>query len=318
MPKWLLLLVTLAQLGLAPRAAQASDRSCSIAEKKAADRQLWLNAHDKQVSIEKNLPWGAPTASPDVTNEWMLIQRDYVTYYDGNLRIPLFVAERVDEKRLKKLQRTDCFRRDVRIDAPMDSKPSDYDEPIFDQGHLAAFANQTSSKIAGNNSFVMSNMTPQTCQFNRGIWQILEGIIRRWAREKQTIYVISGSILDRDGDGVRDPDDLAARMHSKNKQFRVAIPTSFYKIIAAVADDGSLETLTILMPHSQANPNGNAAVEYLASHVTSISDIEHRTGLDFFPTRPVINERTSLWPITALPNSLCRDPPRQDFDAIWR
>lgn len=318
MVKWLSLLVSFLLLTLAPQAAGASHRNCTTAEKSAADRQLWLNSRDKRQSIEMHLPWGVPTAGPGATDEWLLVQRDYVTYYDGDLRIPLFTAERVDENRLKQLHRTDCFRRDVRINAPMDSKPSDYSEPIFDQGHLAAFANQTSSKVAGNNSFVMSNMVPQTCQFNRGIWQIFEGIIRGWARDKKRIYIISGSILDRDNDGIRDADDVAARMRSRNKRSRVAIPTSFYKILAAAGSDGSVETLTVLMPHNQANPTGNDAVEYLINHITSISDIEHRTGLDFFPASPAINERASLWPITELPNSLCRDPPRQDFEAIWR
>jgi DNA/RNA endonuclease G (NUC1) len=316
--KWLSLLVAVAQWGLAPQAALASHRNCTVAEKKAADRQLWLSPTDKQLSIEQHLPWGAPVPAPGTSKEWLLIQREYVIHYDGELRIPLLTAERVDETRLRPLHRTDCFRRDARIDAPMDSKPSDYSEPIFDQGHLAAFANQTSSRIAGNNSFVMSNMVPQTCQFNRGIWQILEGVTRGWVRERETLYIISGSILDRDGDGTRDPDDAAARMRSRNKLSRVAVPTSFYKIIAAKGGDGSVETLTILMPHNQANPVGNAAIEYLTGHITSISDIERRTGFDFFPAGPVINERSSLWPISALPNSLCRDPPREDFDAIWR
>jgi len=315
--KWLSLLVTLALLALAPQTALASHRNCTAAEKKSADRQLWLNQADKQLSIEKHLPWAAPVTSSGATNEWLLVQRDYIIQYDGDLRIPLLTAERVDEERLKKLHRTDCFRRDPRIDAPMDSKPADYNEPIFDQGHLAAFANQTSSKIAGNNSFVMSNMVPQTCQFNRGIWQILEGVARGWAREKGTVYVISGSIMDRDGDGLRDPDVAAARMRSKNEQTRVAIPTSFYKIIAAAAEGGNVETLTIVMPHNQANPKGEAAIEYMTNHITSIADIEQRTGLDFFPLDPTINERASLWAITELPNSLCSDLPRADFDAIW-
>src|SRR5690606_32883338 len=113
---------------------------------------------------------------PGATNEWMLAQRDYVIRYDGDLRLPLFTAERVYARRLGKVDRTDCFRRDVRITAALASRPADYDEAIFDQGHLAAFANQGTSVIAGNNSFIMSNMVPQTCQFNRGIWQILEGI----------------------------------------------------------------------------------------------------------------------------------------------
>jgi endonuclease G len=252
----------------------------------------------------------------------MLTQRGYVVRYDGDLLVPLFTAERIDAARLNRAHRTDCFRPDPRIAAGLASRPADYDEAIFDQGHLAAFANQDSSVVAGNNSFVMSNMAPQTCQFNRGIWQILEGIVRLWAADRRTIYVISGSIFDRDLDGRRDQDDRAARMRSRNGSARVAIPTAFYKILAVTTPDRGIETLSFLMPHDQANPTGPAAFAYLREHVTTIAEIERRTGLHFFPrtagTPP--REANALWPFEErrAPRSLCRQAPRPDFDALWR
>src|SRR5688500_14197204 len=110
MLKWLLGLVTLALLAVTPQPAYADHRNCTAAEKKAADRQLWLSEGDKQLSIKKHLPWGAPVGVLG-SNEWLLVQRDYVTHYDGDLRIPLLTAERVGESQLKSLHRTDCFRR---------------------------------------------------------------------------------------------------------------------------------------------------------------------------------------------------------------
>lgn len=299
--------------------ALATHRDCTQAERQAADPQLWLNARDQQLSIDTHLPWGAPEISSDSTNERMLTQRDYVIRYDGDLLIPLFAAERVDAARLDKAHRTDCFRRDVRITASQASRPSDYNEAIFDQGHMAAFANQDTSVVAGNNSFIMSNMVPQTCQFNRGIWQILEGITRLWAVDRETVYVISGSILDRNADGRRDADTEAARMKARNGSSRVAVPTAYYKILAYVEADGSLRTLSILMPHNQENPNGLAAFAYLTRHLTTIADIESRTGLDFFPAAPPHVETTALWPFneSEAPNSLCFSQPMSAFDDLW-
>jgi len=90
----------------------------------------------------------------------------------------------------------------------------------------------TGSTNAVLNSFLMSNMTPQYCQFNEGVWEMTENIVRLWAKERGTLYVITGSIFDRNGDRQRDADASAARMRSKNNKTRVAVPTAFYKIIA--------------------------------------------------------------------------------------
>jgi endonuclease G len=149
-------------------------------------------------------------------------------------------------------------------------------------------------------------MAPQNCQFNRGIWQILEGITRLWAQGHGTVYVLSGSVFDRDGDNLRDEDSAAQRMRSTNGNRRVAVPSHFYKIIAAPRGSGRVETLSILMPHDEANPDGPAALRYLQDHVTTIGAIERATGTDLFQTRAIITESARLWPFQGRqPRSLC-------------
>lgn len=291
-----------ASVGFTP----ASAADCTAAERAAADRELWLSSADRRASIARHLPWGLPRPATPTTRERLLVQRDYVIRHDGDLRVPLWTAERVDAARLGDIDREDCFRPDPRLPAAQASTPRDYDEPIYDQGHMAPFANQRSSVIAGHNSFIMSNMAPQTCQLNRGIWQILEGITRLWAAEHGTVYVLSGSVFDRDGNGARDPDRSAQRMRSRSGTERVAIPSHFYKIIALQRGGGRIETLSIVMPHDDANPDGPAALRYLQEHVTTIARIERVAGLDLFRTRAIIDEATSLWPFQGRqPRSLC-------------
>lgn len=238
------LLITIL-LGLAIFASPATAANCTAAERQEADKWLWLNERDRNASLEQHLPWGAPVPVGEVSNERRLIQWDYVIGYDADLKVPLWTAERVIGSELGKVSRSDCFRKDVRLKSADASTPTDYKEPIFDQGHVTPSANLTTSKLAVHNSFIMSNMTPQFCQFNRGVWQILEEIVRRWAEEYGTLYVISGSIFDWDGNGARDPDDAALRMKSNSGKNRVAIPSAFYKIIAVRAADGSVESLSI-------------------------------------------------------------------------
>src|SRR5690349_21216006 len=77
----------------------------------------------------------------------------------------------------------------------------------------------------------MSNMSPQECRFNRGIWLSLESLSRVWAIEYGTIYITSGAIFDRDDDKVRDNDAESRRMTSNAGKKRVAVPSHYYKII---------------------------------------------------------------------------------------
>lgn len=295
-------LLMVAAAGATPAAAA----NCTSVERQLADRNLRLGPADQRASIDEHLPWGAPSATAPTDHESLLVQRDYVIGYDADLRAPLWTAEHVVAARIGKVAREDCFRRDPRLSSADASAPSDYAEPIYDQGHMAPFANQSSSDIAGHNSFIMSNMAPQMCELNRGIWQILEGITRLWADEHGAVYILSGSVFDRDGDGARDADSAAQRMHSNNGQERVAVPSAFYKIITLRRPDGTLATLSILLPHDRSNPNGAAALTYLQGHITTVAAIERVTGLDLFPHEADLGESATLWPFTGRqPSSLC-------------
>jgi len=271
--------------GLSGYSAAAQSRNCTAEESATADKQLRLNKRDQQISIERHLPWGVPTATIPVDNEVLLVQRDYVINYDKDLLVPIWTAHRLDAKGLGTIDRVDCFRTDPRIDAPHASLKSDYAEPIFDQGHLSPNGDMSRALVPVLNSFLMSNMTPQYCQFNRGVWQMLESLVRLWVADKDrgTLYVITGSVFDRDNDGKRDPDASAKRMKSKNGKSRVAVPSHFYKILIHQRGDGAVETISFLLPHDQTDLDGNEAFQYLEQHIRSVEEIQAVAGLQFFP-----------------------------------
>jgi endonuclease G len=302
----------LALAAIACWSAPAAAVNCSQPDKAAADAELIRfsgSAAEANAALSAHLPWGVPVETSPTTNEITLVQADYVIRYDKDLRVPVWTAERIEGKRLnEKIKREDCFRGDPRLDSATSSVPSDYEEPVYDQGHMMPFADQRYSKMSGHNSFVMTNMAPQNCQLNRGIWQILEQISRRWANEHDQLYVIAGSVFDRDGNGMRDPDSAAAHMKSNNKKKRVAIPSAFYKIVAFRKADGSVETVSVLFPHDDSNPTGPAALTYLNAHVTNLATVERLAGLDLFPQATQVHESTSLWPFEGYkPSSLCNN-----------
>lgn len=315
MRQLLLAFAALAAVALAPLwSAPAEAANCTPAQKADGDRAIVAFSADPakvSAAVAAHLPWGAPIPTTPTTHERVLVQADYVIDYDDDLRVPVWTAERIERARLDdNIGRQDCFRADPRLGADLSSTPSDYSEPIYDQGHMTPFADQRYSTMAGINSFIMTNMAPQNCQLNRGIWQILEQISRRWAAQHDQLYVFNGSVFDRDGDGRRDPDAAAAHMHSNNGRERVAVPSAFFKVIAFARPDGSVETLSVLLPHDVSNPTGAAALTYLSQHITNLATLERLTGLDLLPNATSVHESASLWPFDGYrPSSLCHARP---------
>jgi endonuclease G len=259
-----------------PRAAIATD--CTTAQKEAADEELRLSTRDKTASTAQQLPWGALAEPAGADNEGLLVQRDYVIDYDADLRVPVWVAYRLDSQRLRHSPRIDCFRKDPRLSAAAASTTKDYSEPIFDQGHLANNADMTSSANSVINSFILSNMTPQYCQFNEGVWQMLENIVRLWAKVDHTVYVTTGSIFDRDDDGKRDADSAAKRMKSDNGDQRVAIPTAFFALLTTEGGIGQdhVEGLGCTVEQAAVNllPRQRVAVP----EIWLVDTVQHKVG----------------------------------------
>jgi len=282
--------------------ALAASRNCTAPERAAANAQLNMTAAQQNAARASHLPWGAPGPLGLTATERTLFQPGYITRYDRHLLVPIWSAEKVVASTLGG-DRINCFRPDPRIPAAEQSNDRDYDEAIYDQGHLTPSADQASSVLSGANSFLYTNMTPQTCEFNEGVWKILESITRLWANDHPSIYLINGSVFDRDNNGVRDADSAALPMVSQRGTSRVAVPSHFYKIVAFTTPTGIM-ILSILMPNDHTQLSGAAAITYLQGHITTVAAIEHVTGLHFFPNaHPPITEATSLWPIHGAPGS---------------
>jgi endonuclease G len=112
---------------------------------------------------------------------------------------------------------------------------------------------------AMSETFYMSNMSPMTPSFNRGIWSSLEEWVRDAAMANAGLYVATGPILSASCG------TLAGG---------ITVPCTFYKI--AFKDGQNPKMIGFIM----ANTGSSLA---LKSFAVPIDEIERRTGLDFFP-----------------------------------
>ncbi|NNF35609.1 MAG: DNA/RNA non-specific endonuclease [Saprospiraceae bacterium] len=137
----------------------------------------------------------------------------------------------------------------------------DYSNSGYTRGHLAPAGDMAHNLTAMEESFLMSNISPQKRKFNNGIWKELEEQVRDWAFSRENIYIITGPIL-------RDP---GLRGIGQNG---VTAPQRFYKIILDV-NGRNPEAIGFIIPNDVSD-------QPLKDYVVTIDNIEELTGLDFF------------------------------------
>jgi len=259
---------------------------------KAADKALSEATLQQSALVKIHFPFGVPTPPADATNESMLVQFGWITWYDADLKSPLWVAYEFSKADAlnKKVARVDCFRRDFRLTDPDASLCQDYKSSGHDRGHLVPANDSKRWQEMMDNSFLFSNMAPQLGLFNQRIWMRLESRVNKWAVSGDGVNVVTGAIFDADGDGKRDLDANIARIDPKK---RVGLATHFYKILLHRRPNGVIDSIAFLLPHNGLIYSGNKEIPYLNSKIVSIDDIESLTGIDFYPEMPV-EQRTAI------------------------
>lgn len=132
----------------------------------------------------------------------------------------------------------------------------------YDRGHLAPAADMKWSVQAMRESFLMSNMSPQEHAFNEGIWCRAEDQVRRWADEYDSLYVITGPVLEYDLPQVCD-----------GKGNCISVPRWYYKV---VYDPVRHAAIALLIEHRNSK-------RPLTDFAVTIDEVEQATGIDFFP-----------------------------------
>lgn len=168
----------------------------------------------------------------------------------------------------KQFERTDKFLPDPKVSTET-ANNADYSGAGYDRGHLAPAADMGWSKVTVAESFYYSNMSPQEPSFNRGIWKKTEELVRDWAIENNSLYVVTGPVLT---DGLK--------FIGKNE---VSVPKYYYKVILDYAQP-SIKGIGFIMPNTDSK-------ESPVFFAVSIDSIEQFTGIDFFPLLPDDQEK---------------------------
>lgn len=215
------------------------------------------------ISIRFNeLAEGYPLA---YTSDTILVYRGFDLGYNEQFEQAAWVAYVLTREEIESgtIERSDDFRADTSIRTGS-ATPADYRRSGFDRGHLAPAGDMKWDQLAMSESFLMSNMSPQVPAFNRGIWRRLETEVRKWAVEKDSLYVITGPIFSVADSLIGDND--------------VGVPAFYFKVLVDLSPPQH-DMIAFLLPNKGSS-------DELINFAMSVDSLEQISAYDFFADAP--------------------------------
>lgn len=210
---------------------------------------------------------GMPKPFPSFrTTITVLTNTGYLAGYCESRKDPVWVCYRLfTVPSLKAPPRPSGFTVDMRTRARVTQK--DYMSSGYDRGHMAP--NYAIAVCYGSDAqlqtFLMSNILPQTPALNRRLWQRLERIeISDYAQRFGQVWVIDGPVFGPE---------------SKHLNSGVAVQTACFKIILT-EEQGTPRLLAFIIPQDVKGD------ESPSTFLTTVAGIERETGLNFFSELP--------------------------------
>jgi endonuclease G len=220
----------------------------------------------------------------------IIVRRIYTLQNDAGTKVADWVAYAVIKDWIGPTAERH-WRADPLLPADATLEPADYTgayEALHtDRGHQVPLASFTGAD-GWEDTNVLSNITAQSSDLNRGPWLALESAERDVARSGAVVHVLSGPFHD----GV--PMTLP-RADEPNR-----VPTGYWKIVMVAGEVAHLPAEVATFVFDQATPRD--ADMCADRHKGSIADVARRTGLTLLPEL----HETSRAALDAAPSTMRR------------
>lgn len=208
-------------------------------------------------------PHEAEQLASAVAGAPLLHRTGYVCCYNAETRLPHWVAWVLTANHTTGPYKRNGikFQEDTDVDAPR-ATHEDYIRSGYDRGHLCPSGDNKWSEEAQEQSFLMTNMCPQSHGLNAGDWNEMEMQCRRWAEEFGSLDIIAGPILFRG--------------QHKTIGSGVVVPEAFFKVVYCPSRHMAIGFIYRNEPGNR--PKGD--------YVNSVAEIERITGFTFLTALP--------------------------------
>ena len=206
--------------------------------------------------------------------------RNYSYYWDVENLVAHWVAYPLNDGLAGSGSRTDAWGLDPKLPRNLQPVLNKGFKGGYDRGHQLPSADRLTHE-ANVQTFYGTNMTAQLGSLNQRGWAAFEGNVRDWSRQFDTLYVVTGCMVEGSTKVAYDNDNKA-----------VAVPTAYFKALLGYKKDLSIAAsaagyiaIGFYYPH-EAYSGG-----YMEKSMT-IDELEKKTGIDFFVNLPTKTGQT--------------------------
>lgn len=201
--------------------------------------------------------------------------RNYSFYLDIDAKISVWVAYPLNRSLIGSGSRSNAWGLDPKV-------PSKYQSVIYsaykggyERGHQLPSADRYSANVS---TFYGTNMTPQKGELNENAWASLEGMVRNWSYQFDTLYVVTGADINGSKEFATDNDGK-----------KITVPVGYFKALLGYKKGGTLGIT--------GTTGGYTAIGFYFKHqyykddeimgqAMTIDALEQKTGFDFFVNLP--------------------------------
>lgn len=234
---------------------------------------------------------------PETNDPEIIISRDqYVISYNRQRRSPNWVAWKLEAKDIGNTPRSKSFLKDPDLESYLASSGNDtavdtseYNRSCFDRGHQIPSHDRTDNEIDNQETFLTSNIIPQTRYLNRTIWEHLEQHTRDAVQKQgKKAFVVAGPIYDENFGAIGPHHDIPI----PSKDFKVVFLLNANQSPSDIGPN--TEVIAVIMPNllqDGSKPIGNAPcnapMTYSSSaddwqrYQTTVAEIEKISGIHF-------------------------------------
>ncbi|QLQ78793.1 hypothetical protein HG537_0B01410 [Torulaspora globosa] len=213
---------------------------------------------------------------------------EFVSCYNRQTRNPYWVVEHITSESLAARnadRKYSFFKEDEAIPEKFRGKLKDYFRSGYDRGHQAPAANAKFTQKAMDETFFLTNISPQVGDgFNRDYWAHLEYFCRQLTKKYSSVRVVTGPLYLPKVDPVDGKSKVCYEVIGNPPN--IAVPTHFFKLIVGEKPVGNLNSDNIsvaafVLPNDVI-PNETKLTDFQVP----IDALERSSGLQFLQKVP--------------------------------
>ena len=206
--------------------------------------------------------------------------RNYSYYWDYSSRVSHWVAYPLCGDYLGNSGRSEAWGYDPLLPAAKQSNVSggfkEGNNGWYARGHQLPSEDRTANDILNSTTFYSTNIVPMDNDFNGGVWYTLEKRVRSWALASDTLYVVTGCVVE----------GAKYYVYDRSNE-KITAPTAFFKAVLRYTKDVTSGHNGFMGAAFWYNHEGYPQT-FSKNESMSIAELENKLGYELFVNLPKV------------------------------